>query len=72
MQTIHPISLFLLLLTLIGYITLSIWLILSNENKKSRKQVWLSLVIGLPFIGSTIYFVSHFIENDTRQITSSK
>ena len=71
MQAIHPVSILLMLITLIGYIILSIWLVYKNENKKLNKKLWLLVIFCLPFIGSTVYIISHFMESDSQQIASS-
>ena len=69
MQVVNPLTLLLIFASLVGYIALSIWFVIKNEQKKFNKTLWICLIVCIPFIGSTFYFLKYFIENDISEIT---
>ncbi|WP_367180192.1 PLDc N-terminal domain-containing protein [uncultured Lacinutrix sp.] len=72
MNSVSPTNLFLISLILFGYISLSIWLVNKNEIKNKNKLLWTLLIICVPFLGSTIYFVKNLMSGDTQQVLYSK
>lgn len=57
MTAVNPIPLLLIFTSLIGYITLSIWFVNKNEQKKLNRTIWICIILGIPFIGSTFCFL---------------
>ncbi|WP_390886655.1 PLDc N-terminal domain-containing protein [Lacinutrix neustonica] len=39
---------------------LSLWLV--NKNNNQNKLYWVLFILGLPFIGSTAYFINYLIQ----------
>jgi len=71
MQAVNPLTLLLLTTSSLGYIALSLWLLFVNKKSGQIKSIWTFLIIVIPFLGSTIYFVNYLlIEFD--KVPSSK
>ncbi|MBQ0770139.1 MAG: hypothetical protein KBT58_12690 [Bizionia sp.] len=64
MKAVNPLTLLLIVASLIGYIALSIWFVYKNEHNKTNRTLWVFLILGIPFIGSTFCFLKYFIESD--------
>ncbi|TYB75959.1 hypothetical protein ES676_05785 [Bizionia saleffrena] len=69
MKAVNPLTLLLIFASLIGYIALSIWFVFKNEQKKLNRIIWICLILGLPFLGSTIYFLKYFIDSGSTEIS---
>lgn len=65
MNPVSPLNQLLLLLIFFGYIALSIWLIYQNKNQ--NKILWMLLILSIPFIGSTVYFINYLVHSDSKQ-----
>ncbi|WP_452224857.1 PLDc N-terminal domain-containing protein [Lacinutrix chionoecetis] len=72
MQLVNPLSLLLILVTLVGYVYLSLWVVFINEHNNNSKRIWTFIILLMPFIGSTIYFVNHLTKVDLPKVPSSK
>lgn len=65
----NPFTVLLLFASLVGYIALSIWFVNKNEQKKANRTLWICIILGIPFIGSTFCFIKYFIDSDIAEIT---
>lgn len=68
MNEVSPLILPLLYLTLIGYIFLGIWFACKNEKNVTYKVMWSLLILCIPFIGSTFYLMTYFMEPDLKRV----
>lgn len=70
MNVVSPANLLLLLLILFGYTALSLWLV--NKNDNQNKLYWVIFILGIPFIGSTAYFINYLIQSDSHVSLTNK
>ncbi|SEA16040.1 Phospholipase_D-nuclease N-terminal [Bizionia paragorgiae] len=72
MTVVNPLTLLLMFAFLFGYIALSIWFILNNEQNTTNRTCWICIILALPFIGSTFCFLKYFIDSDFKELTTNK
>jgi len=68
MKAVNSLTLLLIIASLMGYIALSIWFMYKNEQNKTNRTLWVFLILGIPFVGSTFCFLKYFIASDIAEV----